>query len=224
MTVTWMKNLTAGLALAVAIVNGSGSALAQKNGAGSQATTFDPPGAGMAAGQGTFPQQNLNSGAIVGYYVDGNSVAHGYIRSAHGQYTIIDVPGAAGTQAFGINDKGTVVGWWFEPPTANGSVYHGYLRDKDGNLTYFDVPGAGPYQSQGTSPIVTIPLPLSINLGGTVSGTYVDTNNVPHCFVRSVDGNITSPIDPVAAWARSGTRTASIGKAQPPGGISQLMA
>ena len=128
MTVIWVKNLTAGLALAVAIVGGSGSALAQKNGAGSQATTFDPPGAGMAAGQGTFPQQNLNSGAIIGYYVDGNSVAHGFIRSAHGKYTIINVPGAAGTQAFGINDEGTAVGWWFEAKGAKGVAYHGYLR------------------------------------------------------------------------------------------------
>ena len=70
MTVTWMKNLTAGLALADAIVGGSGSALAQKKVAGNQITKFDAPGAGMLAGQGTFPQQILNSGTIVGYYVD----------------------------------------------------------------------------------------------------------------------------------------------------------
>jgi hypothetical protein len=53
-----------------------------------QITTFDPLGAGSAAGQGTFPQQNLNSGAIVGYYVDANNVSHGFIRSPHGKYTI----------------------------------------------------------------------------------------------------------------------------------------
>ena len=109
MTMTWVKNLTAGLALAVAIVGGSGSALAQKKVAGSQATTFDPPEAGMLAGQGTFAQQGLNSGTIVGYYIDADAVAHGFIRSVDGKYTIIDVPGAAGTQAYGINDKGTVV-------------------------------------------------------------------------------------------------------------------
>jgi hypothetical protein len=45
-----------------------------------QITTFDPPGAGTTASQGTFPQQDLNSGAIVGYFVDGNSVAHGFKR------------------------------------------------------------------------------------------------------------------------------------------------
>src|SRR5215469_14209619 len=124
-TMTWVKNLTAGLALAVAIVNGSGSALAQKKVAGSQITRLDPPGA-----VNTFPLQILNSGTIVGYYVDADGMSHGFIRSVHGKYTIIDVPGAASTQALGINDEGTVVGWGFDGPGANGSVYHGYLRDK----------------------------------------------------------------------------------------------
>src|SRR5215469_6023323 len=78
-----------------------------------QITTIDPPGAGTAPGQGTFPQQNLNSGVIVGYYIDAKNVSHGFIRSRHGKYTTIDVPGAAGTQAFGINDEGKVVGWSF---------------------------------------------------------------------------------------------------------------
>ena len=70
MTMTLVRNLTAGLALAVAIVGGSGSALAQKKVAGNQNTTFDPQGAGTAAGQGTFAQQGLNSGTVVGYLPD----------------------------------------------------------------------------------------------------------------------------------------------------------
>lgn len=167
-----------------------------------QAITFDPPGAGTAAGQGTFPQQNLNSGVIVGYYIDGNSVAHGFIRSAWGKYTIIDAPGAAGTQAYGINDEGIVVGWWFE---ANGA-YHGYLRDYHGNITTFDVPGAAPIQSQPGSPLVTIPLPLAINRGGTVTGSYVDKNNVTHCFVRSSEGRIET-FDAPGAGTSSGQGT-----------------
>lgn len=151
-------------------------------------TTFDPPGAGKGAGQGTFAQQNLNSGAIVGYYVDAKNVAHGFIRTADGKYTIIDVPymEAVGTQAFGINDEGKVVGWWFE---ASG-VYHGYLRDNHGDFTTFDVPGAAPLQPQGGSPLVVIPLTLAINRGGTVTGSYVDEYNAFHCFVRSRDGRI----------------------------------
>ena len=92
MTMTLVKNLTAGLALAVAIANGSGSAIAQKKAVSSQITTFDPRGSGTAAGQGTFAQQGLNSGTIVGYYIDADAVAHGFIRTINGKYTIIDVP------------------------------------------------------------------------------------------------------------------------------------
>jgi len=209
MTTTWVKTLTAGLALAVAIVGGSGSALAQKKDAGNQITKFDPPGAGTAAGQGTFAQQGLNSGTIVGYYVDAvaGGTPHGFLRSGDGNYTTFDVPGAAGTQAFGINDDGTVVGWWFEAPASNGSsVYHGYLRDKNGNFTYFGVPGAGPYTPQSTSPIVIIQLPLAINRDGTVAGSYVDVNNVNHGFVRSPDGGIVT-FDAPGAGTGSGQGT-----------------
>ena len=159
-----------------------------------QITTIDPPGAGTAPGQGTFPQQNLNSGVIVGYYVDAKNVSHGFIRSRHGKYTTIDIPGAAGTQAFGINDEGKVVGWSFE---ANG-VYHGFLRDEDGRFTTFDVPGAGPYQPQGSSPLVVLPIPQAINRSGAVAGNYLDKNNVSHGFVRSSNGHITS-FDPAGS-------------------------
>jgi len=69
--------------------------------------TFDAPGAGTTALQGTFTQQNINSGDIVGYYIDANGVAHGFIRSKHGSFTTFDAPGAGtasgqGTLAFGI--------------------------------------------------------------------------------------------------------------------------
>jgi hypothetical protein len=150
-------------------------------------TTIDAPGAGTAAGQGTFLIQNLNSGTIVGYYFDTNFVIHGFIRSAQGEYTIIDVPGAAGTAAYGINEKGTTVGWWFDTSFA----VHGYVRDDDGNFTTFDVPGAGTGQFQGT-------YPLAINVSGTVSGQYTDGKGMNHGFARSPDGTITS-FDPVGS-------------------------
>ena len=193
MTTTLVKKLTAGVVLAVAIVGGSGSALAQKEVARNQAMSFDPPGAGTAVGQGTWAEQGLDSGTIVGYYIDAvaGGTAHGFVRSVDGQYTIIDVPGAAGTQAYGINDKGTVVGWWFENPGTDGTAYHGYLRDKTGNFTYFDPPNIGLYVPQAPSPVVSIQLPLSINRDGTVAGSYVDKHGLNHGFVRSVDGDIT---------------------------------
>jgi probable HAF family extracellular repeat protein len=122
-----------------------------------QIATIDPPGAGTAQGQGTFPIQILNSGVVVGFYVDAKNVSHGFLRSAHGKYTTIDVPESTGTTAYGINDEGTVVGWWAD---ANG-VYHGYLRNDHGTFTIFETPGPG--AQQATFPLATINFPLAIN-------------------------------------------------------------
>jgi probable HAF family extracellular repeat protein len=109
---------------------------------------------------------------------------------------MIDVPGAAGTQAFGINDEGTAVGWWFD---AKG-MYHGYLRDAYGKFTTFDVPGAAPVPPKGSPSFLSnfVPLPLAINHSGTVSGVYFDRNGMSHGFVRFPDGNITS-FDPAGS-------------------------
>jgi len=42
--------------------------------------TFDAPGAGMAAGQGTVPGDINAAGAISGNYVDNNNVTHSFLR------------------------------------------------------------------------------------------------------------------------------------------------
>ena len=42
--------------------------------------TYDIPGAGTGAGQGTFPTTNNPSDAITGYYMDANSAFHGFLR------------------------------------------------------------------------------------------------------------------------------------------------
>src|SRR5215472_10695071 len=67
--------------------------------------TFDVPGAGTGLNQGTFPAQNDEAGRIVGYSVDGDNVAHGFLRAANGSISVFDPPGAAangpGTFALG---------------------------------------------------------------------------------------------------------------------------
>jgi hypothetical protein len=47
-------------------------------------TKFDVSGAGTGSGQGSFPVNINASGAIIGEYVDGNGVNHGFQRSARG--------------------------------------------------------------------------------------------------------------------------------------------
>src|SRR5258708_31529704 len=57
-------------------------------------TTFDAPGAGTGAFQGTFPFCIDPSGTIIGRTRDAGNVRHGFVRSQDGIYTIFDAPGA----------------------------------------------------------------------------------------------------------------------------------
>lgn len=158
--------------------------------------TFDAPGAGTSASpclsQGTFPYLVNNEGAIGGNFQDENNVLHGMLRARDGTITAFDAPGAGtglcqGTQGFSINSEGAVVGKTID----SGYVQHGMLRARDGTITVFDPPGAGtgltgiPFVGQGT-------IALSISPEGVIAGNYLDANNVPHCFLRSVHGEITA--------------------------------
>ena len=62
------------------------------------------------------------------------------------------------------------------PPMQIGNN-HGYIRARDGRFTQIDHPLAASGFEQGTSVI-------GINDDGTISGYYVDANNVYHGFVR----------------------------------------
>ncbi len=52
-------------------------------GASSEITPFDAPGAGAAPGSGfgTFPTSISNRGMVTGHYVDANNVYHGFLRA-----------------------------------------------------------------------------------------------------------------------------------------------
>ena len=94
-------------------------------------TPFDVPGAGNAAGQGTFGRAINSKGVVAGYYRDSGNVAHGFVRAADGTLITFDVPGAGtgshqGTSAEGINSKGVTTGAYVDA----GNVYHGFVRSK----------------------------------------------------------------------------------------------
>src|ERR1022692_2187316 len=114
--------------------------------------TFDAPGAGTSAGQGTTALFNDPAGAIFGFYLDASNVDHGFLRARDGRFMTIDAPGAGtgssqGTLvAYGSSRVGAITGYYID---ASG-VYHGFVRDCDGRFTTFDVPGAGTGASQGT--------------------------------------------------------------------------
>ena len=150
--------------------------------------TFDAPGAGTGAGQGTFAININGFGVAVGYFVDANIVPHGFVRSPFGQVTTIDAPGAGavpganqGTVAESINIEGTIAGQYQD---AN-NVYHCFLRYPDGHIITFAAPGAGTGPNQGS-------VAVGINLKGAIAGFSIDNNNVQHGFVRSPLGIFTS--------------------------------
>ena len=101
--------------------------------------TFDVPGVGTAAGQGTYAYANNLQGEITGYWVDSNGVGHGFVRHVNGNIVSFDAPGAGPmTQGEAINIEGYIVGGYVD----SNNVGHGFLRAPDGTITSFDAPGA----------------------------------------------------------------------------------
>jgi probable HAF family extracellular repeat protein len=88
---------------------------------GRRYTTVAVPGAPL-----TFPLAVNNRGQIVGFSalrfaLEEDSDTHGFLlrSGAGGAFTRIDVPGAFGSGATGINDHGTIVGLYGNPDAAH---------------------------------------------------------------------------------------------------------
>ena len=67
-------------------------------------------------------------------------------NSTLGPFTTIDVPGAAFTEAAGINPRGEIVGFYIA-----GTANHGFLLH-EGAFTTIDVPGASSTMAFGINP------------------------------------------------------------------------
>jgi hypothetical protein len=168
---------------------------------------FDAPGAGKGAFQGTQGFAISSEGMVVGKTFDANFVQHGMLRTRAGSITVFDAPGAGtgpyqGTLATNVNAEGVIAGNYLD---AN-NVAHAFLRTPDGPITPVNAPGAGTGAFQGTS----VYYPGSINDEGAIVGSYFDTNNVAHGFLRSPDGGYTT-IDVAAAGTGAFQGTAAIG-------------
>jgi hypothetical protein len=145
--------------------------------------TFDVPGAGTAAGQGTLPIGIVQGNWIMGTYIDGNGVYHGFLRAPDGAITKFDVPGAGtaagqGTvEVFGMNPELEITGTSLDA----SNVYHVFLRTRHDKFTTFDAPGAGSGAFQGTGS-------LSMNPAGVIAGEYFAGDGSDHGFLRTPDG------------------------------------
>ena len=105
----------------------------------------------------------------------------GFFENPDGTFIKFEAPGADTTDEFfgtfpnSLNDFGSIAGNYLDP----GGVYHGFLRHADGRFTEFDVPGADTTQFDFNGTI-----PESVNLLGTITGFYYDTNSAGHGFLR----------------------------------------
>lgn len=86
-------------------------------------TTIDFPAEGVLM---THAFGINSNGDIVGSYVDGAGVEHGYLLS-EGKFAQIDFPKALATRANGINANGDIVGYYIAPPGASGESMKGFL-------------------------------------------------------------------------------------------------
>jgi uncharacterized membrane protein len=156
-------------------------------------TPIDHPDAGAGAGIGTLALGLNDRGQIVGAYVDADGRGHGFLRDKglgardKGVFATIDHPDAGsepatGTLAFGINNRGRIVGAYLDA----GSMAHGFVRDKgrgarrdEGVFTTIDFPGA------------PSTLALAINNRDQISGASIDSENTKHGFLLQ-DGEFTA--------------------------------
>jgi hypothetical protein len=162
--------------------------------------TFDAPGAGTAAGQGTQAPGINPAGAITGFYSDSKNVMHGFLRAPDGTITTFDAPGAGsetvagflgtvvagflggqGTYPISINLAGAIAGFYVD----SSNAAHGFLRAPDGKFSTVDAPYpyAGTGSGQGT-------FPSNISPAGVTAGNTVDESSVYHGFVLA-DGKFT---------------------------------
>src|SRR5262249_9647340 len=109
------------------------------------------------AGNGGTTANGVNdSGQVVGYYLDVNGLAHGFLYSGgnFGTYTTIDV-GAKGTFLTGINDARPVVGYFLD----FFNHYHGFVGSFQPN----------PSPSGGTTAAMVL---RGANSSAAVAGQY----------------------------------------------------
>jgi probable HAF family extracellular repeat protein len=142
-------------------------------------TTFDGPRGAAAA---TVTDIN-DRREMVGGYADDLTLRPGTLHAAalqRGRYLTIDPPGAPYSYAFGLNNRGQIVGYTAsDAPLNAGSEVHGYLlrNGPRGPFTPIDVPGA-----LGTAA-------TDVNDAGTIVGLYGNPDAAP-----GPQGDGTSPV------------------------------
>jgi hypothetical protein len=129
---------------------------------------------GGLTGRG-FMNNGISRGGslVVGFFTD-TTITPAKPRSyivQDGAVTVFDYPNATGTNAWGVNAQGDVVGVWRE----GANIFHGFLRSAQGEFKSIDFPQA------------TLTRAFGINSNGDIVGTYV-LGGKQHGFVRRAHG------------------------------------
>jgi hypothetical protein len=104
-----------------------------------------------------------NHGEVAGFYVNNGGVTVSFVKLANGKFTTFAVPGASATNAFGVNDNGTVAGT-YTVGTGNAATTHGFIwRPGHFTLNVDDPKGVGTTFLNG------------INNEGDIVGFYTDS-------------------------------------------------
>jgi hypothetical protein len=110
-----------------------------------QIVSFDAPGAAPnpLTGIETVPTGINDQGDIVGYFSDSATppATHGFVRSARGDFTVLDDPDSNSsppdTIAYAISATGVIVGQY-----SGATTSHGFVRGPSGDFQTIDGPGA----------------------------------------------------------------------------------
>jgi len=156
-------------------------------------TSFDVPGDfsdGHSGLVGTVPMSIDTAGDVIGSWTDSNLVRHGFVRSASGTITTFDAPGATaaaqsgtidGTFPTAIDPTGSYIAGLYSD---SSGLIHGFVESQpltsNPTFTTFSAPQAST-SSMAFAFIGT--LGFGVNASGTVSGSYLDSNEVVHGFI-----------------------------------------
>lgn len=110
-----------------------------------------------------------NFSTIAGFYTNAAGATDGFVKWVNGHVATLAVPGAAMTQAFGINDNGEVVGT-YTVGTGNNAVTHGFTW-WNGKFTTVNYPAASSTALNG------------VNDEGDTVGFYTDAAGNTDGFV-----------------------------------------
>lgn len=113
-----------------------------------QFTQIDYPDA-----RDTFPYYMNARGDLAGNWdTDPNTVGHGFVLTADGQWITFDAPGAPenSTMAIGINDRGQVLGVYLQSDGYHPFVTSG-LGFAESDFTFFQMPGTGGFPETANS-------------------------------------------------------------------------